>query len=85
MTLRLQPGVHHPQGQALRRGHQRQVGVQAVLCLVTEAAQPGDAGLASEIQFGGVLDAQDHRMPLRPVFAFPGMAGQQFHRVYGAV
>lgn len=60
----------------LRRGHGiGRMQIHAPLGFVGERAEPGNV-LAVEVQFGGVLQAQDHRMLPHPRFGLGDVRGQ---------
>ena len=69
------PGVDDAQRLTLRRHHVSGMQIQVALRLVTERPQAVD-GLAIEIQFGGVLQAQDNRVLVNTGFGALDVWGQ---------
>ena len=69
------PRVDHPQRLALGRHHVGRVQVQPALGLVAQQAQPGGL-LAVKVEFGGVLQAQYHRVLLHARPTGVGMGAQ---------
>src|SRR5512143_102241 len=59
--------------------------VQSVLRLVTEPSQPSNARVASKVQLGRILDAQDDWLALHPLAGPLGMHFQELPPVQGRI
>ena len=67
------PSIEYPQRHPRRGDRQGRMHIQPMLGLVAQPAQPGNPRLRGEIQLGGVLNAQNDRLPHHPLHRSRGM------------